>query len=113
MRKLSTNWASRSSSRGQGIGFEEKHPERGGRGSKGGHVSVLSKEAIDFLDPKRGGVYIDATLGLGGHGPEDAKPFGRQGRVITFDKATNAMDTASNRLTIPPEELKDDWPEIT
>jgi len=88
-------------------------PERGGRGSKGGHVSVLSKEAIDFLDPKRGGVYIDATLGLGGHSYEIAKRLGRQGRLITFDKDTNALEIARKRLSTPPEELKDDWPEIT
>ena len=88
-------------------------PERGGRGSKSGHVSVLSKEAIDFLDPKRGGVYIDATLGLGGHSYEIAKRLGRQGRLITFDKDTNALEIARKRLSAPPEELKQDWPEIT
>ena len=32
-----------------------------------GHVPVLLKEAIDFLAVRRGGTYIDATLGLGGH----------------------------------------------
>jgi 16S rRNA (cytosine1402-N4)-methyltransferase len=88
-------------------------PERGGHGGKGGHVSVLSKEAIDFLDPKRGGVYIDATLGLGGHSYEIAKRLGRQGRLITFDKDTNALEIARRRLTNPPDELKEDWPEIT
>ena len=41
-------------------------PERGGHGA-GGHVPVLLKEAIDFLAVKRGGTYLDATVGLGGH----------------------------------------------
>jgi 16S rRNA (cytosine1402-N4)-methyltransferase len=65
------------------------------------------------LDPNRGGVYIDATLGLGGHSYEIAKRLGRQGRLITFDKDTNALEIARKRLSTPPEELKDDWPEIT
>jgi 16S rRNA (cytosine1402-N4)-methyltransferase len=44
-------------------------PERGGHGREAaiGHVPVLLKEAIDFLKVKRGGTYLDATVGLGGH----------------------------------------------
>ncbi|MCU1295753.1 MAG: methyltransferase [Acidobacteriaceae bacterium] len=52
-------------------------PERGGRGS--GHVPVLLKEAIEFLAVKRGGTYIDATVGLGGHSYEIAKRLGAPG----------------------------------
>src|SRR5208337_738963 len=37
-------------------------PERGGHGEVG-HVPVLLKEAIDFLAVKRGGTYLDATVG--------------------------------------------------
>jgi 16S rRNA (cytosine1402-N4)-methyltransferase len=77
-----------------------------------GHVSVLLKEAIDFLAVRRGGTYIDATLGLGGHSFEIAKRLGRQGRLIGFDKDTHAIELAQKRLSEPPVELKDDWPEI-
>jgi 16S rRNA (cytosine1402-N4)-methyltransferase len=77
-----------------------------------GHVSVLLKEAIDFLAVRRGGTYIDATLGLGGHSFEIAKRLGRQGRLIGFDKDTHAIELAQKRLNEPPAELKDDWPEI-
>jgi 16S rRNA (cytosine1402-N4)-methyltransferase len=80
--------------------------------SKFGHVSVLLKEAIDFLAVRRGGTYIDATLGLGGHSFEIAKRLGRQGRLIGFDKDTRAIELARKRLSEPPAELKDDWPEI-
>jgi 16S rRNA (cytosine1402-N4)-methyltransferase len=66
--------------------------------TKFSHIPVLLKEAIDFLAVKRGGTYVDATLGLGGHSFEIAKLLGREGRLIGFDK--------------PPAELKDDWPEI-
>ena len=53
----------------------EDTPERGGHGSKEefGHVPVLLKEAIDFLAVRRGGTYIDCTVGLGGHSYEIAK----------------------------------------
>jgi len=77
-----------------------------------GHVSVLLKEAIDFLAVRRGGTYIDATLGLGGHSFEIAKRLGRQVRLIGFDKDTHAIELAEKRLNEPPAELKDDWPEM-
>ena len=36
-------------------------------GSPGGHLPVMLDEAIAWLDPKPGGRYCDATLGVGGH----------------------------------------------
>jgi len=87
--------------------------QKGGHGkSRFGHVSVLLQEAIDFLAVQRGGTYIDATLGLGGHSYEIAKRLGRQGRLIGFDKDTQALERARRRLQDPPPDLKDDWPEI-
>jgi 16S rRNA (cytosine1402-N4)-methyltransferase len=92
-------------------------PERGGRGesrqNEAGHVSVLLKEAIDFLAIRRGGTYIDATLGLGGHSYEIAKHLGRRGRLIGFDKDRQALEIARKRLAQPPPELQRDWPEVT
>ncbi|HEY5038916.1 MAG TPA: 16S rRNA (cytosine(1402)-N(4))-methyltransferase, partial [bacterium] len=64
-----------------------------------GHVSVLLKEAIDFLAIRRGGTYIDATLGLGGHSLEIASRLGPQGHLIGFDKDTNAIELARQRLS--------------
>jgi len=87
----------------------------GGRhgGTGVGHVPVLLKEAIDFLAVRRGGSYIDATLGLGGHSLEIARRLGAQGRLITFDKDTHALELARKRLVSPPAELATDWPEVT
>ena len=87
----------------------------GGRhgGTGVGHVPVLLKEAIDFLAVRRGGSYIDATLGLGGHSLEIARRLGAQGRLITFDKDTRALELARKRLSSPPAELAADWPEVT
>jgi 16S rRNA (cytosine1402-N4)-methyltransferase len=80
--------------------------------TKFSHIPVLLKEAIDFLAVKRGGTYLDATLGLGGHSFEIAKLLGREGRLIGFDKDPAALERARQKLSEPPAELKDDWPEI-
>jgi 16S rRNA (cytosine1402-N4)-methyltransferase len=92
-------------------------PERGGHGeskqNEAGHVSVLLKEAIDFLAIRRGGTYIDATLGLGGHSYELARRLGRRGRLIGVDKDRQALEIARRRLAQPPPELARDWPEVT
>ncbi len=81
--------------------------------SEFGHVSVLLKEAIDFLAIRRGGTYVDATLGAGGHGYEIARRLGPEGHLIGLDKDTRALHIARQRLTNPPAELKQDWPRIT
>jgi 16S rRNA (cytosine1402-N4)-methyltransferase len=80
---------------------------------KFGHVSVLLKPAIDFLAVQRGGTYLDATVGLGGHSFEIAKRLGEQGRLIGFDKDTKALELARRRLLEPPQELRGDWPSVT
>jgi len=95
----------------QGLG-SEKPPQGGGHG-QAGHVSVLLKEAIDFLAVRRGGTYIDATLGLGGHSYEIARRLGPQGHLIGFDKDPQALQIAQRRLSKPPEEIKSEWPQQT
>ena len=75
-------------------------PERG-HGGKAGHVPVLLKEAIDFLNIRRGGTYIDATVGLGGHSYEIAKRLGARGRLIGVDKDPAALEKAVDSLQSP------------
>ena len=78
-------------------------PEWGGHGLQGnaavGHVPVLLKEAIDFLAVKRGGTYLDATVGLGGHSFEIAKRLGAPGHLIGFDKDPAALNVARMKLS--------------
>jgi 16S rRNA (cytosine1402-N4)-methyltransferase len=73
-------------------------PERGGHG--GSHVPVLLKEAIDFLAVRRGGIYIDATVGLGGHSWEIAKRLGAPGHLIGLDKDPAALEIARGKLVV-------------
>jgi 16S rRNA (cytosine1402-N4)-methyltransferase len=77
----------------------EKAPQGAHGGGEIGHVSVLLKEAIDFLAIRRGGTYIDATVGLGGHSYEIASRLGPQGHLIGFDKDTHALELAEQRLS--------------
>jgi 16S rRNA (cytosine1402-N4)-methyltransferase len=89
-----------------------KASQEAGHGESGGkqrHVPVLLEEAIHFLNVRRGGTYIDATLGLGGHAYEIAKRLGPQGHLIGFDKDPNALSLARRRL----EELGDESPKLT
>ncbi len=72
-------------------------PQGVGHG-QGGHVPVLLKEAIDFLAVRRGGTYIDATVGLGGHSLEIAKRLGAPGHLIGFDKDPKALEIAREKL---------------
>jgi len=81
-------------------------------GRRFSHAPVLLQEAIDFLAIRRGGTYIDATLGLGGHSSAIAAMLGPEGRLIGFDKDTKALEMARKRLNAP-EGREQDWPEIT
>jgi 16S rRNA (cytosine1402-N4)-methyltransferase len=84
------------------------------------HVPVLSKEAIDFLNVRRGGTYIDATVGLGGHSYEIAKRLGAPGHLIGLDKDPAALQFAERKLERAKLEgsagvapANPDWPTVT
>ncbi len=77
-------------------------------GGRVSHVPVLLKEAIDFLAVRRGGTYIDATVGLGGHSYEIAKRLGAPGHLIGLDKDPAALAIARERLTAGPSTARSD-----
>jgi 16S rRNA (cytosine1402-N4)-methyltransferase len=102
------------------VGEGSTHTPQGvGHGGREvGHVPVLLKEAIDFLAIRRGGTYIDATVGLGGHSLEIAKRLGAPGHLIGLDKDPAALNLARARLSrsagVPAgHEEAEDWPAIT
>jgi 16S rRNA (cytosine1402-N4)-methyltransferase len=98
-----------------GARFGKDIPERDGHGGmEVGHVPVLLKEAIDFLDIKRNGMYIDATVGLGGHSYEIAKRLGAAGHLIGFDKDPAALEIARTKLgSAGVSPATTDWPKVT
>ena len=94
------------------LGDNNDAPQGGGHGeTEYGHVSGLLKPAIDFLAVRRGGTYLDATVGLGGHSFAIAKRLGAAGSLIGFDKDPQALHLARQRLAAP-EESGGDWPRI-
>src|SRR6266849_5873485 len=69
----------------------------GGRGPLA-HRPVLLRETIELLAPERGGLYIDCTLGLGGHS-EAILQAADKARVIGIDRDDEALELAKKRLT--------------
>jgi len=62
------------------------------------HTSVLLDEVIRLLAPVDGGIYIDGTLGLGGHAEKILQLCGPSGRVIGFEWDASALELARKRL---------------
>lgn len=62
------------------------------------HVSVLLKETIDGLNIKPDGIYVDGTLGGGGHSLEIAKRLSKNGHLYGIDRDTDAIEAAGERL---------------
>lgn len=76
------------------------------------HVPVLLDEALEYLNVRPGGVYVDATLGLAGHSSAIAKRLGAKGRLICFDRDPQAMEAAKARLEEVRAELGSEMPEV-
>mgnify|MGYP000294421092 FL=1 len=62
------------------------------------HKSVLLNETVDSLNIKPNGIYIDGTLGGGGHAYEVCKRLGEHGRFIGIDQDAEAIEAAGLRL---------------
>lgn len=62
------------------------------------HYSVLLKETIENLNIKPDGIYVDGTLGGGGHAYHVAERLGENGRLIGIDQDKDAIAAAGERL---------------
>ena len=62
------------------------------------HYSVLLSESIEGLNIKEDGIYIDATLGYGGHSSEILKKIPK-GHLYSFDQDKEAIEFSNNRLS--------------
>ena len=59
------------------------------------HVPVLLKEAVDGLDIKPGGIYVDLTFGGGGHSREILRRLAGTGHLYSFDQDEDAASNAN------------------
>lgn len=62
------------------------------------HVSVLQEQAVEGLNIKSDGIYVDCTLGGGGHSSKIVEKLGPKGKLIAFDQDIHAMKAAKERL---------------
>ncbi len=63
------------------------------------HKSVLLKETIEGLNIKPDGIYVDGTLGGGGHSYEIARRLDKGGKLVGIDRDEDALRAASERLS--------------
>ncbi len=66
----------------------------------GKHQSVLLHESIDALNLRKGSIFLDGTLGAGGHSREVLKLFGTSVRIIGLDQDPEAVKKVSEELKI-------------
>jgi 16S rRNA (cytosine1402-N4)-methyltransferase len=70
------------------------------------HVPVLLREALEFLNVRPDGIYIDATLGAGGHAEQILKVLQQgQGKLLGIDRDPAALAVARARLRAFGEKL--------
>src|ERR671910_309186 len=62
------------------------------------HIPVLLHEVIEHLQPREGGVFVDGTLGGGGHTRALAQRVGEDGRVIAMDLDPEPVRRAERTL---------------
>ena len=62
------------------------------------HVPIMVQEVMDLLLPDRGGIFVDGTLGGGGHSEAILKLLPNTGRLIGIDRDETALTAASDRL---------------
>lgn len=62
------------------------------------HYTVMKNEAVDALNCKDGLIYVDCTLGGGGHSELILQRISPNGKLISFDIDQDAIDAASERL---------------
>jgi 16S rRNA (cytosine1402-N4)-methyltransferase len=66
--------------------------------AEAGHVPVLVDEVMGFLSPRPGGLYCDATLGLGGHAARIMQLSAPSGRLVGLDRDEQALAQARTSL---------------
>ena len=65
------------------------------------HIPIMAPQIADLLLTQPGGVYVDGTLGLGGHTKYFLSRLGPQARILGFDKDAEALRMAVERVNDP------------
>ena len=63
------------------------------------HVPVMSTETIKYLNPKSDGIYIDGTIGAGGHANQILSMLSPKGRLIGIDRDEEALKICEKRFS--------------
>ena len=70
------------------------------QGKKLHHIPVMTPEVLDFLNIRKDGVYIDGTIGAGGHSYEILSKLSSKGIVIGLDRDKDALEISNNKLSL-------------
>ncbi|MCR4318291.1 MAG: 16S rRNA (cytosine(1402)-N(4))-methyltransferase RsmH [Planctomycetes bacterium] len=62
------------------------------------HIPVMRKEVLELIDPRDEGLYLDLTLGAGGHARAILESSGRGSRLIGIDRDPKALEIARESL---------------
>jgi 16S rRNA (cytosine1402-N4)-methyltransferase len=63
-----------------------------------GHLPVMLEPVLELLDPRPGGRFVDATLGLAGHAEQIAERIGPSGLLIGIDRDAELLERAEQVL---------------
>ncbi|MEG1893307.1 MAG: 16S rRNA (cytosine(1402)-N(4))-methyltransferase RsmH [Clostridia bacterium] len=63
------------------------------------HTPIMKQEVLALLNPMRGGIFVDGTLGGGGHAEAVLEMLNTNGRLIGIDRDASAIEAASDRLS--------------
>src|SRR6516225_9542825 len=74
------------------------HDQDGVMRHREGHLPVLLEEVVTWLEPKPGGIYCDATVGLGGHARAVLEKSAPDGRLVGLDRDPSALEAARAAL---------------
>lgn len=70
-----------------------------------GHIPVLLKEVIQYLNAKDGDVILDSTIGGGGHTKAIMQKIGKTGTLVGIDQDASMLDSLKSKFQIPNSKL--------
>ena len=82
------------------------------------HIPVMPIEVIDYLNLQPGGIYLDGTIGAGGHATEILARLSLEGKLIGLDRDAEALEICENRFSASAHPILtckssyDDFPKI-